>query len=393
MKRHVLAVLAASAIAITGCAGTYEGGYSATVTSAHATVGAEYAVYDVLAPYGTWVAISPYGWGWCPLDVPAGWRPYTVGRWFFTDYGWMWVSADPWGDIPYHYGRWDFNDDYGWVWIPGDVWAPAWVSWRYGDGWAGWAPLPPDVTWRVGFGFEYTSASFDNRIDPYSWCFVPAGSFAARSIGTRVVPPSRNVTLLSVTTNVTNYVNVGSLPAERGMRPELLGRDFSRSITKHQIVETQSPRAGRNAVVRGRTVEVFRPRLANGTSSDDRVRVAPPERLRSRPPRAMVERQSRERGRFAERMREERASLEREHAREMRRPPRGVTKAELLKRHEAEARAQAERERREQDAIERRREQMQKWIAHPGDREKEKGKDRERGRGRGRGNRGGEAED
>ena len=32
----------------------------------------------------------------------------------------------------------------GWVWVPGYTWAPAWVSWRYGDGYAGWAPLPPD---------------------------------------------------------------------------------------------------------------------------------------------------------------------------------------------------------------------------------------------------------
>lgn len=31
----------------------------------------------------------------------------------------------------------------GWVWVPGVEWAPAWVSWRVGGGYIGWAPLPP----------------------------------------------------------------------------------------------------------------------------------------------------------------------------------------------------------------------------------------------------------
>jgi hypothetical protein len=30
-----------------------------------------------------------------------------------------------------------------WVWIPGIEWAPAWVSWRVGGGYIGWAPLAP----------------------------------------------------------------------------------------------------------------------------------------------------------------------------------------------------------------------------------------------------------
>ena len=30
-----------------------------------------------------------------------------------------------------------------WVWVPGVEWAPAWVTWRVGGGYIGWAPLPP----------------------------------------------------------------------------------------------------------------------------------------------------------------------------------------------------------------------------------------------------------
>ncbi len=37
-----------------------------------------------------------------------------------------------------------FERGSGWFWVPGDEWAPAWVDWRYGDDYIGWAPLPPE---------------------------------------------------------------------------------------------------------------------------------------------------------------------------------------------------------------------------------------------------------
>ena len=49
-----------------------------------------------------------------------------------------------WGWVVYHYGRWAFEPGIGWFWVPGEEWAPAWVNWRYGDEYVGWAPLPPD---------------------------------------------------------------------------------------------------------------------------------------------------------------------------------------------------------------------------------------------------------
>ena len=104
--------------------------------------------YEPLAPYGTWIALPEYGQVWIPHDVSPAWRPYTIGRWVYTDYGWTWVSDQAWGWAPFHYGRWTFVASYGWVWIPGTVWAPAWVVWRHSPGWVGWAPLPPQVVVR-----------------------------------------------------------------------------------------------------------------------------------------------------------------------------------------------------------------------------------------------------
>src|SRR5437660_1305523 len=48
--------------------------------------------YSDLTPYGEWVDRPGYGRVWLPSGRPAGWRPYTLGRWVETDYGWTWVS-------------------------------------------------------------------------------------------------------------------------------------------------------------------------------------------------------------------------------------------------------------------------------------------------------------
>src|SRR6185295_7816837 len=85
--------------------------------------------YDQLSPYGDWVQSREYGWVWVP-NVDAGWRPYTEGRWVYTDFGWTWVDDEEWGWAPFHYGRWYEDASLGWAWVPGSEWGPAWVSWQ-----------------------------------------------------------------------------------------------------------------------------------------------------------------------------------------------------------------------------------------------------------------------
>jgi hypothetical protein len=91
---------------------------------------------------GQWEQTTEYGAVWRP-QVDSGWRPYTNGSWVYTSYGWTWASSEPWGWAAYHYGRWILLPGGFWAWIPGRVWAPAWVAWRWGGGYAGWAPLGP----------------------------------------------------------------------------------------------------------------------------------------------------------------------------------------------------------------------------------------------------------
>ncbi len=135
-----------------------------------------------LARYGRWVP-SRFGRAWAP-NVGRDWRPYTIGHWEQTEqYGWLWQSDEPFGWATYHYGRWGFDDRFGWVWLPDTVWGPAWVAWRDGDDYAGWAPLPPQVSFSVGFG----SWDYDRWYAP-SWVYVPRGSLSQRRMYGSILP-------------------------------------------------------------------------------------------------------------------------------------------------------------------------------------------------------------
>ena len=88
--------------------------------------------YEKLEPHGEWRDTNEYGYVWQPREAENArdWRPYTEGRWAYSDAGWTWISDEPYGWATYHYGRWTRVRGTGWVWVPGSEWAPAWVSWR-----------------------------------------------------------------------------------------------------------------------------------------------------------------------------------------------------------------------------------------------------------------------
>ena len=138
-------------IALTGCT-TYEArprdsgayyGPTGQADASYAEIRTESDFYEPLSPYGRWEVVGSYGRCWIPGGVDAGWSPYSNGYWQSTDAGWYWASDEPWGWATYHYGRWDSSPQYGWYWVPQTQWAPAWVSWRQGGGYVGWAPLGP----------------------------------------------------------------------------------------------------------------------------------------------------------------------------------------------------------------------------------------------------------
>jgi len=117
---------------------------------------------DALSPYGQWVQTPDYGRVWIPAASDGPFLPFTHGHWVWTTSGWSWMGDEPWAWAPYHYGRWVRLADYGWGWVPGYTWAPAWVTFRFGPSYVGWAP--------IGYGDDYDA----------SWSFVSYDVFCPR---------------------------------------------------------------------------------------------------------------------------------------------------------------------------------------------------------------------
>jgi hypothetical protein len=146
----VIAAALAAAVSLPGCyLESYHEGPAApavpTDPNAEVTV-ADF--YEPLSSYGAWVDIAPYGRVWVPAEevVGADYVPYTSGgQWVASDVGYVFQSQwdDAWGWATYHYGRWLYTEEYGWCWVPDTEWGPAWVDWRYGGAYVGWAPMAP----------------------------------------------------------------------------------------------------------------------------------------------------------------------------------------------------------------------------------------------------------
>jgi hypothetical protein len=159
MKTKSLVLIVIAMLAVTAGNASAEPGF-----------GASFGIfYNGLAGHGEWIGIDGGTYAWRPMHMDAGWRPYWDGRWVWTDDGWYWDSDEPWAWATYHYGRWYYDDYYGWIWIPGYDWAPAWVEWRYGGDYVGWAPLGPYAIFNAHFGVHYMR----HWVTPYHyWAFV-----------------------------------------------------------------------------------------------------------------------------------------------------------------------------------------------------------------------------
>jgi hypothetical protein len=177
-----------------------------------------------LEPYGEWRRSDRWGEVWSPRNRAGQWRPYSRGRWAYTEnWGWYWDAADDeadWGWSVYHYGRWARDADLGWVWIPGREWAPAWVSWRRGHRHIGWAPLPPE------------EVIVEYREEPKAWIFVDADKFTAPDIGQYVLSPREEIELVhtTVVVNETAFTRERGFAVNPGIEPDIVA-----AVSPHPI--------------------------------------------------------------------------------------------------------------------------------------------------------------
>lgn len=202
--------------------------------------------YDDLSPHGTWMQDPTYGYVWSPR-VGRDFRPYyTNGNWAMTDMGNMWVSSYSWGGIPFHYGRWVFNDFYGWLWVPGRTWAPAWVVWRQSNAYYGWAPMGPSVSINFNFG-NYYNSYYDY------WNFIPCGNIYTGNYG-RYRMRNVNYNFFNQTTVINNYHSHNSNRFFAGPRAADVRRVTGRDVRTYRVnqVNTRS-----RTSIRGNDVNVY----------------------------------------------------------------------------------------------------------------------------------------
>jgi hypothetical protein len=192
---------------------------------------------EALDQYGSWRTVESYGAVWVPAGVPAGWVPYSTGRWIWDPrFGWTWLDDAPWGWAPYHYGRWVHVRGY-WAWAPGPivvrpVYSPALVVFLGGGVHVSvgvrplcWAPLAwgePVIPWWGRRGF----------VGVASW----HGWGGPRVVNNVVV---RNTTTVNVTNiNVYRHVTVNNAVvgvsadrfAQHQERPRRIDRDEARNL-------------------------------------------------------------------------------------------------------------------------------------------------------------------
>ncbi|MER9577095.1 hypothetical protein NKJ09_11120 [Mesorhizobium sp. M0189] len=207
--------------------------------------------YEDLSSYGDWV--SYHGASvFVPVDVPDGWRPYTVGHWAYTEqYGWLWISDEPFGWATYHYGRWGYADDIGWYWVPGTRWAPAWVSWRRDREHMIWAPLPP----RRDPDLISIEVTFDTTPD-YYWVVVPTREFLAADISVVVIRDEPEFVRIVEAAEPAGDVTIqNNLVINKVIDVDVIEKETNQKVTAVKVSKTDAPE--QSGKLENDTVAVF----------------------------------------------------------------------------------------------------------------------------------------
>lgn len=213
------------------------------------------AFYHELAPHGQWYRDPRWGMVWVPR-VANGFVPYqTNGYWAMTQYGNTWMSSYAWGWAAFHYGRWAYDPMIGWIWIPGRVWGPAWVLWRQGGGYYGWAPLGPSL---------HIHMSYNNHVGFNCWTFVPRAKIYYTGGYNRYM---RNVNVYNVYNNTTVINNYD----RSGGRNYILGPsrgDVESAVRKPvKVYRLEDGNSRGAASVRGNNISMYRPDVQSAARS------------------------------------------------------------------------------------------------------------------------------
>ncbi len=209
--------------------------------------------YKPLAAHGRWVEVRGR-YVWVP-HVRHDWRPYTDGRWVYTNrHGWTWVSNEPFGWATYHYGRWAYSARIGWFWVPGTQWAPAWVAWRSDNDHLAWAPLPPEPSDSYGVSVTLSFGSIPN----YYWNAVPARNFQSDNMENVVIGDNNTVINIVNNSREVGTVNVvNNIVVNNDIDITYVEEATGQPVEVRDVALTSSEQ--NNGQLIGNTVEIYHP--------------------------------------------------------------------------------------------------------------------------------------
>ncbi len=259
-----------------------------------------------LTPYGNWILAEDNQWYWQPTIVVSkrDWRPYwDQGHWVSTDYGWYWASDYPWGWAVFHYGRWQLHPHHGWIWAPDRTWGPAWVTWRSGGDYCGWAPLPPHANYDLVSGrFSYfgkvVDVNFDFGLDWNHFNFTylremgeqPRAHFRQpeeiRKVYSQTTIINNYTVIKNVNRTTINNTEVHAHVVNNGIDPARVAAVRGHAVDTIHIQDLRAPtatRAHEHLDVQTKTLEVYRPKLSDSPAHGQPARVVVPGNYNNNP--------------------------------------------------------------------------------------------------------------
>jgi len=213
--------------------------------------------YSALQLYGEWIEIDYNLHVWRPANVRRNWRPYVLGSWAWTDYGWYWESNEPFGWATYHYGKWFYDDFYGWVWLPDNEWGPAWVEWRYSNDHIGWAPMYP-YNYEVRIGYRFSVNRNRNHI---YWNFVNYPQFYRRNVNVYIINYGNNDYIFNNTKYRTNYDRRNNYIINEGVDRKFVENKAGYRIAKRKVEYVTDYNSYKNRKDNNDVIKSFKPKI------------------------------------------------------------------------------------------------------------------------------------
>jgi hypothetical protein len=130
------------------------------------------------------------------------------------------------------------------VWVPGRVWGPAWVAWRSGGGYYGWAPLGPSISININFPSFY-------------WTFVPQTYITSHHIYNHYIPSTQVVNLYHNTTVIKNNYRINNRVYVYGPKKQDIERVTNSQVAVYRVDRLNQPGQSQ---VEGRSVRIYQPK-------------------------------------------------------------------------------------------------------------------------------------